>query len=726
MSGPSPERPPGTGAANAPPLARLAHVIVRHRRAVIGAWVLATLFGVFAAGQVSTRWYQSLSIPGKPAYEASQRTLKAVGVGARPPSVVVFHTRGDATKSRAIEQAMARAAGAAPGARMTSYFSTGNLMYISRDRHTAFAEVYPPGPARLDVLSGAKELRAAAANGLPAGITVNVTGRDALGEASTHGSGGGSSVLVEALIGGIGALVILLFVFGTLPAVLVPLAVAIAAILNTFTLVWILTYITDVSVIVQFLIALVGLGVAIDYALLMIFRFRDELREGEDVEQALTETMTHAGRSVIVSGTTVAVGLLSMVALPLPLIRSVGIGGMLIPAVSVLAAITLLPAMLAVLGERINSIRLMPMRLVDHGHPEDGAWGRWARFVLRRPLPVAAVGLAMVAVLAGLATQLNPSEAQLKNFPGTGTAIDGRQMLTDAHISPGVMKPFDILVKRGGDAEQVAAKLRAVPGIIGASAPPTLRRGGDALVEAFPAIDGSAPGIQTIVDRTNGVLEGTESTLTGIAAVDRDFLHALFGSAPYVLAFVLLLTLILLTRAFQSVVLAIKAVVLNLLSLAAAFGIVVFIFQQGHGSGLWDIEATQSITAYIPVMIFAFLYGLSMDYEVFMLSRMREAYDETGSTDKAIELGLARTGKLVTSGALILMFAFLVLSTSPGYEIKPLAIGIAAGIIFDATVIRALIVPALMKLLGDANWWMPKWTRTVLHLPNQEPAAESA
>ena len=158
--------------------------------------------------------------------------------------------------------------------------------------------------------------------------------------------------------------------------------------------------------------------------------------------------------------------------------------------------------------------------------------------------------------------------------------------------------------------------------------------------------------------------------------------------------------------------LAVKAVVLNLVSLAAAFGIVVFVFQQGHGSSLWDIEPQHSITAYIPVMIFAFLFGLSMDYEVFMLSRMREAYDETGSTDKAIELGLARTGKLVTSAALVLMFAFLVLSSTPGYEIKSLAIGLAAGIIFDATVIRALLVPALMKLLGDANWWMPSWAST--------------
>jgi RND superfamily putative drug exporter len=500
----------------------------------------------------------------------------------------------------------------------------------------------------------------------------------------------------------------------------------VAAILNTFTLVWGLTYITNVSIIVQFLIALVGLGVAIDYALLMIFRFRDELREGEDVETALVETMTHAGRSVIVSGSTVAVGLLSMIVLPLPFIRSMGIGGMLIPAVSVLAAITLLPALLAALGERINSVRVLPRRLVDRGHPEDGAWGRWARFVLRRPVVVAAVGIAIVAVLAGLGTQINANEAQLKNFPGTGTAIEGRQMLADAHISPGVMKPLDVLVEDGGNAQQVAGKLRDVPGVVGATAPPGWHRGSDSLVEAFPAIDGSAPGIQGIVDRANGALKGTDGTLTGVAAVDRDFIHALFGSFPYVLAFVLVLTLILLTRAFRSIVLAIKAAILNLVSLAAAFGIVVFIFQEGHGSGLWNISATQAITAWIPLMIFAFLFGLSMDYEVFMLTRMREAYDETGSTDRAIELGLARTGKLVTSGALVLMFAFLVLSSSPGYEVKVFAIGLAAGIIFDATVIRALLVPALMRLLGDWNWWMPRWTRTVLRVRQPEPAPEIA
>jgi putative drug exporter of the RND superfamily len=712
--------------ANLTALGRLAHFIVRHRWPVIAVWVVLTLFGGVAAGKLSKRWYQSFSIPGKPAYEASQRTLHAFGVGVRPPNVVVFHTSGDATKSTAIENAMKRAAATMPGALTSSYFSTHNLMYVSRDRHTTFMNVYPPGSPKFDSTSHDSTMRAAAAAGLPSGITVNVTGHDPLEEASTHGSGGSSSVLLEGLIGGLGALFILLFVFGTLPAILAPIVIAVAAILNTFTLVWGLTYITNVSIIVEFLIALVGLGVAIDYALLMIFRFRDELREGEDVEKALVETMTHAGRSVIVSGSTVAVGLLSLIILPLPFIRSMGIGGMLIPAVSVLAAITLLPAMLSVLGTRINSVRVMPKRLVDRGHPEDGAWGRWARFVIRRPVVVAAVGLAIVGVLVSYGVQLNPNEAQLKNFPGSGTAIAGRDQLAAAGISPGVMKPLNVLVENGGNAQAIAARLRSVPGVVGATAPPTWHRGSNSLVEAFPAIDGAAPGIQGIVDRTNAALKGTDGTLTGVAAVDRDFLHALYGNFPYVLAFVMILTLILLARAFRSIVLPIKAVLLNLVSLAASFGIVVFIFQEGHGSSLWNIDATHSVTAWIPIMIFAFLFGLSMDYEVFMITRMREAYDETGSTDRAIELGLARTGKLVTSAALILMFAFLVLSSSPGFEIKLFAIGLAAGIIFDATVIRTLLVPSLMKLLGSWNWWMPAWTRSVLRIPQPEPTPEIA
>src|SRR5690348_6372970 len=502
-------------------LAGLAHTIVRRRRLVIGAWVVLTVFGAFSASQVSKRWFESFSIPGYSAYEANQRTLHTFGTGEQAPLVAVIQSKGDVTKRPEIKQAIASAAAVNRGSRVSSYFSTGSPAYVSKDGHTTFAEVYPPGLPNFSSSVHVKQVRGALKAATPAGVTSYLTGRDALYDAESRGSSGGPSILTEALIGGLGSLVILFFVFGTLPAVLMPILVAVGAILNTFTLVWILTYITNVSIIVQFLIALVGLGVAIDYALLMIFRFRDELREGEDVETALVETMTHAGRSVIVSGSTVAVGLLSMVILPLPFIRSIGIGGMLIPAVSVVAAITLMPALLSVLGERINSVRMLPKRMVDRGHPEDGGWGRWARFVLRRPWAVASVGVAIVAVLVTLGLRLNPNESQLKNFPGTGTAIEGRAMLADAGISPGVMKPFVTLVEHGGNAQQAASAERTVPGIVGATVPPgpAWHQGQDTLVEAFPAIDGAAPGIQGVINRVNDSLHGTDATLGGVPAV---------------------------------------------------------------------------------------------------------------------------------------------------------------------------------------------------------------
>jgi putative drug exporter of the RND superfamily len=709
----------------------MAHVIVRRRRAVIAAWVLLTLFGAFSAAQVSNRWFESFSIPGYSSYEANQRTLKTFGTGENAPLVAVFHSDGDVTKETGITRAVAAAAAVNPGSRVSSYFSTKSRAYVSKDGHTTFAEIYPPGTPTFSSSVHIDQVRAKLKAATPEGVQAHLTGRDPLYEASSGGESGGPSVLTEAFIGGLGCLVILFFVFGTVPAVLLPLAIAVASILNTFTLVWALTYVTNVSIIVQFLIALVGLGVAIDYALLMIFRFRDELREGEDVETAVVETMTHAGRSVIVSGSTVAVGLLSMIVLPLPFIRSIGIGGMLIPAVSVITAITLLPALLSVLGARVNSLRLLPKRLVDRGHPEDGLWGRWADFVMRRPVPVAAAGLVIVGALVYCGVQLNPSEAQAKDFPGRGDAIDGRTVLTDAGITAGVYKPFVILVEDGGDPQAIAAKVRNVEGVMGAAAPPDWRKGDASLVEAFPDADGAATATRGTIKRVRSELKGTNATLGGLAGEERDFVAAVYSNFPYVLGFVVLLTFILLARAFRSLVLAAKAVVLNLVSLVAAFGIIVFIFQWGHGSeAIWNVPATQAIIPWIPLMIFAFLYGLSMDYEVFMLSRMREAYDEIGDTRKAISLGLARTGKLVTSAALVLMFAFFVLSSSPGLDVKQFGIGLAAGIIFDATVIRTLLVPSLMRLFGEWNWWMPPTIAKALFIRErrapEKPALESA
>jgi putative drug exporter of the RND superfamily len=703
-------------------LARLAHVVHRRRALVVGIWALLTIFGVFATARVSDRWFESFSIPGYSAYETNQKVLKTFGTGEQAPFVAVFRSSGDVTKEN-LQPAIEKAAAVNPGSRFSSYATTHDRMYVSRDRHTAIAEIYPPGPNTFSGDVHIDRVRAVLQQNAPPGVTTHLTGILPLYDASSGGSEG-PSVFTEALIGGAGALIILLFVFGTLPAIAMPLAIAVSGILNTFTLVWALTYLTDVSIVVQFLIALVGLGVAIDYALLMIFRFREELAAGEDVETALVETMTHAGRSVIVSGSTVAVGLLSMIILPLPFIRSIGIGGMLIPAVSVLVSITLLPALLSFLGHRINKLRVLPKRFVAVSDPDRGWWGRWAQLVVRRPWPVAAVGAAVVALLLVFGLQLNPSEAQAKDFPGKGDAVAGRQTLVDAGISPGVFKPFVVLtpVKQVGE---VVSRVRQVEGVEGAAAPPSWRRDGVALVEVFPSHDGASKPVRGTITRVKDALP-SGATLGGVAPEERDFVHAVYGNFPYVLLFVILLTYVLLARAFRSLLLPLKAVVLNLVSLGAAYGIIVFIFQQGHGAeAIWNVPATQSIIPWIPLMIFAFLFGLSMDYEVFMLTRMREAYDETRDTRRAIALGLARTGKLVTSAALVLMFAFFVLSTSPGTDIKQFGIGLAAGIIFDATVIRALLVPALVRLMGRWNWWLPHWAARPLRTRASRAVPES-
>jgi RND superfamily putative drug exporter len=291
------------------------------------------------------------------------------------------------------------------------------------------------------------------------------------------------------------------------------------------------------------------------------------------------------------------------------------------------------------------------------------------------------------------------------------------------------MKPYIVLVEGGNVtrvADATAARLRETPGIAGAAAPAEWRRDDKALVEAFPNVDSASDASSKTISRLqHDVLpaiandtSGTRLTLAGVSPEDRDFVHAVYGKFPYVLAFVILLTFVLLMRAFRSILLPLKAVVLNLISLGAAYGIIVFIFQWGHGSdAIWGVPGTNAIISWIPLMIFAFLYGLSMDYEVFMITRMREEYDRVGDTATAVELGLARTGKLVTSAALVLVFAFFVLSSSPGTDIKQFGIGLAAGVLFDATVIRGLLVPALVRLFGRWNWWLPQPVARVLRVP---------
>src|SRR6266542_2459010 len=499
---------------------RLARLVHRRRKTVVGVWVLLTIFGAYSAARVSDRWLEQFSIPGYSAYEANQRTLHTFGSGEQFALVgVITAPDRDVTKSDGVAQAFAQAAAQNPGARYSDFFTTHDPMYVSKDKHSAFIEIFPTGEQGFETIKTEKPTRATLKRLAPSGTQAYLTGHDPLYAASSGGDTNGPSVLLEATIGGFGALIILLFVFGTLPAIAMPLVVAIASILNTFTLVWALTYVTDVSLVVQFLIALVGLGVAIDYALLVIFRFREELRHGNDVETSLVTTMRHAGRSVIVSGSTVAVGLLSMLVLPLPFIRSIGIGGMLIPAVSVLASITLLPALLALLGPRINRLRVMPRRFVNPPSAERGLWARWARLVGRRPLTVFVLGAVVVTLVVLPAFHINPSDAQLKNEPAIGDAAAGQQAITQSGIPDGVYLPHVVLVEKDASPatlEQVAHAVARTPGIYGAAAPPSWRNDDAGLVEAFGTVDGNArEAKETISHLRNDVLPSVESQLGG-------------------------------------------------------------------------------------------------------------------------------------------------------------------------------------------------------------------
>ena len=455
--------------------------------------------------------------------------------------------------------------------------------------------------------------------------------------------------------------------------------------------------------VVQFLVALVGLGIAIDYALLVVVRWREERREGVGNEDAVRRAMEHAGSAVVFSGTTVAIALLALVALPVPFLRSIGLAGMLIPLVSVAVAITLLPVVLATVGPRLDWPRL---RREDRA---SRAWTAWAGVVVRRRWIAATASAGVLVALASLATSLELGNPRAESLASAGAARVGLQQLEDSGIGAGPLAPVDALV-RAGDPDVVAAELARVEGVRGAIAPPDWRRDGTALVTVIPTADGNSAAGHATLDRVRSAARDLPADVAagGHAARDADFADAVYGTFPIVVALIAGLTFVLLARAFRSIVLSLQAVVLNLLSVAAAWGVLVLVWQHGLGTeAIWGIEATRSINAEMPVVVFAFLFGVSMDYQVFIISRMREAYDRSGSTREAVVEGIGRTGRLVTSAALILGLAFVALSASPGTEVKIFATALAAGILIDATIVRGVLVPATVAILGRWNWWLP-------------------
>jgi RND superfamily putative drug exporter len=694
---------------------KLTDFVLAHKLLIGLFWVVLAAAGIATVGTTTGKLTTSFALPGQAGYETNARIDRVFhGGGAQEVTIatVTLPAGSTATSEAAgLAKLFQAAAGTGPaGLRLLDAATTGDSHFATRDGRTAYAAVFTPeigGPKQVDPTPAVAERLKAAA---PAGWRTATTGITQLTGAGS--SSGGAGLLLEIAVGAVGALAVLVFVFASFLAVL-PLLMAAVAIPTTFLMVLGLTNVIDVSSVVQFLIGLIGLGVAIDYSLLVVSRWRELRATGVENEQAVRQAMDTAGRAVVLSGVTVAVSLLALALLPVPYLRSIGFAGFFIPLTSIAVAVTLLPVLLAKVGPRLDYPRLR--KEADASR----FWTAWAKLTVRYRWVAAAAGIAIVALLVTPFFALRTGSPTSASLSQSGSAHTALTQLVSGGVPSGIVTPIEVLITPAG-ADRVSKQLTAVPGVYSATAPqgPAFRTGGLTVVDVLPTAETSTPTGRATIARIRALTRGDRAVLGigGTGVEDVDFGHAVYGNFPLVLAVIGLITLLLLTRALRSVVLAAKAVLLNLISVGSAYGIMVFVWQQGHGSGLWGVPATGSITIWVPVAVFAFLFGLSMDYEVFILTRMREEYDQTGSTTGAIVTGIGRTGRLVTSAALILFLAFTSLASGPEVNIKILATGLGAGILVDAVVIRSVLVPAFVSLLGDWNWYLPGWMATLLRV----------
>jgi RND superfamily putative drug exporter len=708
----------------------ITRLALHHRRLVALAWIVLTVVGVLTVSSATSRLSHGFNTPGTAGYEANKNMMQRLGIdGNEQPTIAVLHLpAGEGMGTAAGQAAAARTFAAATRTghlAVADYANTHDPKLISSDGRTTWALINVPNP---DVPLGSgvvgriqPAMRAAA----PAGVSVSVTGFEQI--QTTGGGGGGPSVLIETLIAGAGALAVLLFVYGSAIAV-VPLLIALPSILTSFLLVLALEQAISVNFLVEYLVAVMGLGVAVDYSLLLVTRWREEREAGRENEDAILAASPTAGRAVVLSGTIVAIGLLSLVLLPVPFLRSIGLGAMLIPLVAIAASVTLLPVILAAWGPALDKHRVVRSGSTTFSR----RWGSWAKMIVRRRWIAGILGLAIVLGLAVPALSMNTGQPRANSLGGTGHPAQTLHALERTGVPSAVVFPIQVLTHGGPVTVQRAMTIAGnTPGVYTVLAPATsaFRQGQDALLSVIPTAEGNTSAGTTTVTRLRTALASVPGRVEvgGNTAQNVDFNSAVYGNFPLLLAAIAIVTFLLLARAFRSVVLAAKAVLVNLVSLGASFGFLVLFWQNGHGSNLiFGVPATGSIRNWVPIISFAFLFGISMDYEVFILARMREEYDRTGSTKQAVVGSLAHTGRLVTCGALILAISFASLSTAPDIVVQMIATGLAFGLLIDAVIVRTLLVPSLVAIMGRWNWWMPGGLARLLRLPPPRRAEDPA
>jgi uncharacterized membrane protein YdfJ with MMPL/SSD domain len=704
---------------------RFAHTMIRFRWFVLGAWIVVLFASMVASSGLNDLLTNRFVLPGAESEKAAE-VLKE-HYGQQPEGSFSVVVQGKPGSAQALIEPTRQAAGRAAGALETGKLD--EVRAVSGDVVTArIISQLQPADAK-----GFTDKMREAAGDIP-GATLYVTGQSAI-ESDLEPVQNRDLLVGEVFIAVPIALLILVFVFGTL-AFLLPFMLAAVAIPTTLAFVWIFANFMQLSTYLTNMVTLIGLGIAVDYSLLMVHRYREERKAGRSKEEAVAVTMQTAGRAVVFSGTAVAIGLALMLAMPLPFMRGFGLAGLLIPLVSVAAAITLLPVLMYWLEDRMDRVRLIPKRIIERREDSESSfWARLANTIMRRPVVFAAGTVAVLLLLASPLLSLELGPGSNEGVPQHLESVQGLNVLTEA-VGEGALTPTDIVVdtNRDGGAEdpavvagteRLASLLRGDSEIadVIAAGPQVVEESGRYLhIQAIGKHEYGLPESQEFVHRLRDEIipaaefpVGTEVLAGGGPAFGVDFLDLTYGAFPWLVLAVLLLTYILLVRAFRSLVLPLKAIVLNMLSIGAAYGILVLAFKFGAGEP-FGLTQFDQIEGWIPVFLFAMLFGLSMDYEVFLVSRMREEWDKTKDNQLAVAQGLAKTGRLVTAAGLIMFAAFMGFVAGSIVGLQQFGLGLAAAILIDVTIIRALLVPSAMKIFGRWNWWLPEGAAKVFRV----------
>ncbi|HET6623241.1 MAG TPA: MMPL family transporter [Gaiellaceae bacterium] len=695
---------------------RLTRLVLRHRWPLLGAWAVIFAASAVASSGLSDLLTNRFTLPGTDTHRAEVILEDHFGQRSTGSFTIVAASDGDAV---ALVPEVRRAA-----ARADALLPTGRLVSVSAATEDVVVAQIVSRLEPADSKGYTDDMRRAI--GAIPGATTYVTGQAAIEHDLEPVFAG--DLLKGELIAVPIALLILVFTFGTL-AFLIPFAFAIVTIPTALALVWIAAHFLELSTYLQNMVTLIGLGIAIDYSLLVVHRFREELRAGGDRDEAIVRTMATAGRAVLFSGTAVGIGLALLLFMPLPFMRGFGLGGLIIPTVSVAAAVTFLPVVLSLAGARLDGVRLLPRRWLERrSDHERGFWPWLARGIMRRARIVAPITAGFLLLLAAPVLALEVGPGSNEGIPRDLEAVQGYDVLAAA-VGAGATAPAQVVVDTGRDGgtahpavaravEELLRRLRADPEVAAVRlddsaqhVDPTLRY---LAVEVVGRDDYGKPSSLDFVERLRTQIVPAAGFPDDIAVYagggppgGKDFLDLIYSAFPWLVLGVLAATFVLLVRAFRSLVLPLKAIVLNLLSIGAAYGLMVVVFKWGAGEP-FGLIAYDQIEGWIPVMLFAVLFGLSMDYEVFLVSRMREAWDEGATNEEAVVLGLTRTGRLVTAAGLIMFAAFMGFVAGSVVGLQQLGLGLAAAILIDVTIVRALLVPSAMKLFGRWNWWLPE------------------